>query len=392
MMNNNSQDSLITSGIVGSIGVPFDTPPGFTIPLVKLREGANTTYVQRLDRKGKIVGFEPFDGPIKSIPLPSTYPLSVGDSEVYSLLDPEGLPHVGTKREIAQPIRQWVAQIERPLLRMSFARFVGNNDVATKAAHEAISEKAKEFDSESDAVHWFVAGVVAPDIVGIATKLRTDKAADIDFNSSSVSVDKLGQQKLSVKLNLAEAGHLDTMQKLGRQLDTLRKFLEGALGREVYFEVELNEDYVRTADQLDLRLGKTTRDSQILSDLYTTKRQEGRLAIALKVLTENEPASRELLRNYVDRAEFARSAISGLVELVSSKSPKNPTEASMVVGREIPRIYRAAHPRQRGLLLLELAKANRSNEIIANAVRTICSKTGSVHVHEYRDQILSVLD
>jgi hypothetical protein len=104
-MMSNSQHSLITSGIVGSIGVPFHSPPGFTIPLVKLREGANTTYVQRLDGNGKIVGFNPFDGPINSIPLPSAYPLAVGDSEVYSLLDPGGRPHVGTKRELALPIR-----------------------------------------------------------------------------------------------------------------------------------------------------------------------------------------------------------------------------------------------------------------------------------------------
>jgi hypothetical protein len=142
-MMSNSQNSVISSGIVGSIGVPFDTPPGFTVPLVKLREGSNTTYVQRLDHYGRIVGFQAFDGQIKSIPLTSTYPLSVGGSEVYSLLDPGGRPHVGTKRELALSIRHWVTQIERPLLRMSFARFVGNNDVATKAAHEAIKEKLR---------------------------------------------------------------------------------------------------------------------------------------------------------------------------------------------------------------------------------------------------------
>jgi hypothetical protein len=239
----NSQDSLVTSGIVTNIGVPFDTPPGFTIPLVKLRDGANTTYVQRLDRNGRIVGFDPFNGPIKSIPSPSTYPLSVGDREVYSLLDPGGQPHVGTKRELEVPIRKWLAQIKRPLLRMSFARFVGNNEVAAKAAREAITEKSKELRSEWDAVRWFVAGIVGPDVMSIATELGAKHAIDIDTNSSSVSVDDLGEQgqRISVKLHVKENSAPKLNIAKARQLEQLRKYVAGIMMREVQFEVDSNE-------------------------------------------------------------------------------------------------------------------------------------------------------
>jgi hypothetical protein len=79
---------------------------------------------------------------------------------------------------------------------------------------------------------------VGPNVINIAAELGAKKSADIDFNSISVSVDDLGERRLSLKLCVNENSAPKLNLAKAPQLDALRKFVEGALERDVYFEVD----------------------------------------------------------------------------------------------------------------------------------------------------------
>jgi hypothetical protein len=108
----------------------------------------------------------------------------------------------------------------------------------------------------------------------------------------------------------------------------------------------------------------------------------------LALLTEGR-AGLEILERYNDRATFARSVINHLRKSLDSKSTASAIEFR--IAREIPTIVRAAFPRGRGKLLFYLARILGDFDPIADAIRSIVTKSNSAEIMQVKPQILEGL-
>lgn len=395
VMSNNGAVHVISSGLISSVGVPFYKTPGFTIPLVRSTASGNSYYIQRVDRKKKIVGFDLFNAAVQLRRLKRPYYLEIGNSEIYSLIDPSGVPHVGTKRELAPIIRDWVSDVEYPLLRMNFARFCGQEGLASRAANEAVRLKKNEFNDEEAAIHWFIDSVVSAELVGMLVSPRSKVITEDEMNKNHLMVSQLSGSRLLLQIVTQNASKLYVDSKETKELAKLKSFIGRVLERSVHVDVvnagQPSGDVwgVETSAHGDRDESRTER---IVNEIRHRRRQEERLALVLDLLLENDSAGWDILRSYVDKAKFARTAIILLADALSkrqnSRANKNLSE---VISREIWTMFRLAYPPQRGILLLEFAKVLKHNADIANTIKSVCRTSNSMYVNEVRERILHEL-
>ena len=97
----------------------------------------------------KIAGFHLFKDAPGAVPLELPCYAGIGDQEVFAFLDPSAVAYAGTRPKLSRVVKAWVAKIESPLQRMSFARFCGDGRLAERAAAEAVKVKASELRSEN---------------------------------------------------------------------------------------------------------------------------------------------------------------------------------------------------------------------------------------------------
>jgi len=396
VMSNNSTESIFSSGVVSSVGVPFRSAPGFAIPLVRLVEGGNSYYIQRIGGNKKIVGFELFDAAVNLRHLEKPYYLEIGDSEVYSLVDPRGTPHVGTKHELAPTIRDWVAEVEYPLLQMNFARFCGRDGVATRAAREAVRIKQTELNDDAAAIQWFIDSVISAELVAMLFYRSTKPITDEEMNKTHLSVSGLSESRLSLQIETQNISGRAFDNNVTKELEKLQIFLGKVLDRRVHVDIVGTEGPIENAWNVEMspRHDRDERRTErIVNEIRHRRRQEERLALVLDLLVANDPAGWDVLHNYVDRAKFARRAMAHIAHLLSKRRTwQGDKNLSKIISKEIWAIFRLAYPQQRGTVLLELARVLKHDTDIAKAIKWACQMSNSVYVNDFRQKILRELD
>jgi|SRR5271165_2665253 len=396
VMSNNSADQIVSSGLISSIGVPFHRSPGFTIPLVRLTAGGNSYYIQRIDRNKKIAGFDLFDAAVNLRRLTRPYQLEIGNNEVYSLVDPSGIPHVGTKRELAPIIRNWVSEVEHPLLRMNFARFCGQEGLASRAANEAVRLKKNEFNDEEAAIHWFIDSVVSAELVAMLISANSESITEDAMNKNHLTVSNLSESRLLLQIVTRNSSKLSFDNRVVKELEKLKIFIGKVLGRSVHIDVvdaeqPSGDDW---GGEISARGGDRDerRTERIVNEIRHRRRQEERLALVLDLLLANDSAGWDILRSYDDRAKFARVAIVLLADELSKKQiSRGNKNLSKVISQEIWTMFRLAYPTQRGILLLEFAKVLKRHADIANTIKSVCRTSDSMYVNGLRQKILDEL-
>ncbi|WP_456620069.1 hypothetical protein [Bradyrhizobium sp. P5_C12] len=387
MTNDNShhhRDMLLDEGLVTSLAVPFWTQPGFAIPLVRSRADSNVAYVQRVGRNQRIVGFELFEGSSNIVPVSEPKEVRVGEKELFALIDPNGEPHTGPRNKLAPIVRQWVGHIDTPLVRMNFARFCGNDALATRSAAEAVRSKSLELKSKDDAILWFVDAVLIIELLNVLAGARNAKSLQIEdelLGNSLLSV-QLDKDRLSIEL---PAFLLD--QKAGAvkgfKLEKLLRFARQATGRGLDLKKKVQAGRTKSS-----REKETEHLRSISENIRQLSTQEKRLARLIRSLVI-EPLGPKLLEHYSDKTVFMKKALLLLREALAPWPAKK--QLDQKIAAVLLNIISTSYPRQKGRLLLQLARELNEFEHISAVIRNIATHSKSQDVIPLRDSIVEVL-
>lgn len=135
--------------------------PCFGMPIIQGSPQTNASYIQQLDLRGRIDGFEQFAPPwhLCAAAPGSLVRVRVGEPPAHVVRTPDGAMLVGPRAIISPLIAPWVGEVTHPTLQMSFAEFVGAQDQLEIAAHAAVERLARQAGLEV-AQKWFLDAVV----------------------------------------------------------------------------------------------------------------------------------------------------------------------------------------------------------------------------------------
>lgn len=377
MSNSTHTHTGINEGLVTSLAVPFWIRPGFAIPLIQSRISSNITYVQRIDSTKRIAGFDLFQSRSSSVAIEPAFKAQVGDPELFAFIDLQGDPHVGTQDTLAPIIRNWVAQIGPPLIRMSFARFCGNERLAIKSASEAVAEKSSELKSLDRAILWFLDTVVAVELLE-AMGSEPDFLSGETFEKPCHTIE-LTKKELTISMPPAAFGRGVVLPKF----DNLMSFLRSVFERDVLFAKEAQ----RPRPPLDPIA--QSRVQAILARIGASSRQEQRLALLIRSILEDPPWANAFLTQYSDNTRFMQRSLMILREALRRWSNRH--ELEQQIAQRLREIISGAHPKQRGRLLLALAEELGSFHLAAGIIREKALQSRSQEVEKLKDQILERL-
>lgn len=375
MNDNNSFEFFVRTGQVQALAVPFWTRPGFAIPLVRSQANSNVAYVQKVDHRQTIIGFDAFNDKVKTIELDVARKVSVGDEELFAFIDLVGRAHVGTQTSLRPIVREWVSQIDYPFIRMNFALFCDAEKVAEEAARKAVEQKAGELNDHKRACLWFVNSVVLLEVVSAFSEENRSKNKVAALHGDGVSV-KINDKKLIVELppdfvskKSLSHSHYSKMQRMMR----LAKFATG-------HDLDLTfRHVVRRDDHGYVRGSENFRISQLLA----LSRQESRISFILRLLLTEPLAGQSIIQEYKDRAAFANRAIKIVRDSITSFEVVTEQEIASI----LPKIVSSAYPLQKGRLLLELATYLAEFKSIALVIDDVTGRSNSAYVNDYRSLI-----
>lgn len=384
---NSSDDFIFFSGVVSDACVPFWSAPGFAIPLVRSSIGANTPYIQRVDRDRKVIGYDILHGRIRSVAINSICTTKIGDPEVFALIAPDATAHAGPRSELSPIVRRWVEKIESPLLRMSFARFCGDQNIAYRSAAEAVNAKTVEFGSKEQAARWFMDSVVILDLLKV---IEDTPVAALNFRGEEDVVGETPRieftkdAKISIKVQKGKLNNINSDSGRKEEVLSIANFVKAATG----YNVDIKEAIEARTAHFTIG-GPPTRNAEgLIEGIKRRSRQEERLAMVLKSFIEDGPTGQLVLETYSDRATFARNAISYVQNLNISGSTK---EIELQIARAIPTIVKMAYPMQKGQILLDLASILGGHTYIGQVIRSLTTRSRASNVLILKEWIISKL-
>lgn len=389
---NNSWLHELENGQVTHLGLPFElnhVGPSFVIPLVTSWSGANAQYVQRVNAKRKVIGFDLLDSVTRRVTLSCPYEVHLGGDEVYALLDPEGNPLTGTQRELTPLVQNWVREIKWPLLRMSFARFCGQDELAERSAQAAVREKTDELQDSEHAVLWFIDSVVMADLLSTLALARgAANMSDDLFSQYALSVVRRGRDLfIEIPANLFGLTEQLTESE-SRQLNKLLQLARRATGRHLGLKA------ASTAEQTTTRASSPKLREQVdvlISRLASLPRQEARLATVIQAILFDRRVGSFVLEQYEDRANFARTAMQRLRQDLTPAFIREHDDVEQIISVALRRAIREAFPHQKARLLLELAKVLSGFPLLASVIREATVRSAALQVQIMRDEILGHL-
>jgi len=385
-MNSNGDlhDIVLYDGLVTSLAVPFWIRPGFAIPLVQSRFDSNVTYVQRVDSRRRIVGFDLFRVQSRTLPLREPLNTSVGGPELFALIDPRGDPYVGSQNALAPIVRKWVKWIESPLIRMSFARFCENEPLATRSAVEALDAKSSELKSKDLAILWFVDAIVLAELLEALghDDSESDYLNEETYKKAWAEV-RLEKGRLSIELP-ASLLNRETNRKYNSKLAKAFAFARAVLGRDLDLKTRQELRSPPTG------FARTDRTEVIVAEIRHYSRQEQRLAVLIRRVLEHPLMGNYLLEAYSDHTSFMQQSLSMLRHALRGQSTAH--ELEQKVAATLTELISRAYPRQRGRLLLALAQELNAFRLPAMVIRDKTLKSRSKEVEPVKRQILKLLD
>lgn len=364
-----------------ALAVPFWTRPGFAIPLVRSQAGSNVAYVQKVDHRQTIIGFDAFNDKAKTIELDVARQVSVGDEELFAFIDLAGRAHVGTRKNLQPIVREWVSRIDYPFIRMNFALFCDAEKVAEEAARKAVEQKAKELNDHQRACLWFVNSVVLLEVVNaFSEEHRSETTKNAALHGDGVSV-KISSKKLIIELppdfvskKSLSHSHYSKMQRMMR----LARFATGH---------DLDLAFRHMVSQGDYGYVRSSENSRI-SQLLALSRQESRISFILRLLLTEPLAGQSIIQEYKDRAAFANRALKIIRDAVTGFEAVTEREITSI----LPKIVSSAYPLQKGRLLLELANYLAEFKSIALVIDDLTRRSRSTYVEDYRSSISTSLN
>jgi hypothetical protein len=379
------------------VSVPFWSAPGFAIPLFRASDYSNAVYVQRVDEAHKIIGFEMFEGAQNLVPLEATCRASVGDQEVFAVVDPFSVAHAGNRATLSRIVKSWVTKIDTPLLRMSFARFCGELRLAEGAAEEAVKSKTSELRSEEQAIRWFLDAVVLTELLTtLASSSRRDQNGGrgnvLETAWAVVHLDSNRRIQIDVPRSLLQRENKG-VTNYRKRLANLLRLVHTATGREVDVKGIAEKRSSWPASEtvgLVTESSLSEKVSHFLSEITQCPRQEKRIALMIDAIISDRAAALVILENYSDSATLARKALTHLRDILNNSASDEDIEEKLKLA--VSAIITAAYPLQKGRLLLDLARVLGKYPSLASVIRNRTIRSTSHNVMSVREAILNELD
>ena len=378
-------DSLALGGLrlrVEYVAAPFWSAPGFAIPIFTSGRGSNTIYTQRADFYGKIIDFDEFVDNRSLVKIKDVLDASIGDQEIFAIIDPLRVAHAGTREILADHINQWISDIETPFSRLNFAVFCGNERIAKKAAAEAVDAKASEFGKREHAISWFINGFVVAELVRAILRSRdfrkdaNDAVRDV-WSAIKVTVDK----KITIEYKMQAEGDGEREIAKSNDLKNILSLARTASRLDVQFVIMGKSDVDN--------LGERKSDKSASEYIELIPRQEERIAKLIELVLLRGNSDKEILRNYAPKAKYERKAVDLLQEAL--RNSNTPLELLREVVRLTSELISSAYPPQRGRVLWEFARILGAQAEIAKIIREIVKGSKSLDILSVRDEILSEL-
>jgi hypothetical protein len=306
---------------------------------------------------------------------------------VFALIDPNGDPYAGTRNELTPIVKNWVQDVDPPLLRMNFARFCGEEALAERSAAEAVKLKTSEFKNQEQAVRWFIDAVIIAELFNTLAETyvpQQEKARDRLFENALVSV-RFNKGRLVIELPSALLDGKARLSKnrsfrLGKVLELARV----ATGRDLDLTAAATPRAAKTFD-----VTTQIRVDNVAAEINKLSRQEQRLSVLIRTILDDPPAGELLLSQYSDSAKFASNSarlLRGVLENAEDYS-----NLELQIAKVIPTLLTRAFPRQRGRLLVELAHGMSRHRRIASVIRGIVLKSRSNEIQSVREVVLKNL-
>lgn len=368
MTNNNGRSSLFLNEMLAyAVLMPAHTVPSFAIPLVRPDERANINYTPIINVHGRISGFTQIESKGQIINLRKSCWIELGQEEVFAVIDPKRYALVGTREFLIPKISGWIDKIDDKLVRLNFALFCNDEYLCHELGRKVFSIKLSELDDSEAAARWFVSSFVCLPIVQEVFKANSiqDEKTELSMADFIPAVEMLNSSTLAIIM--PKSTPFDKLEG--------SKSYHGVVSRMLFF-ANAATGFTLTIGSRPAS-GKIPLTNKIAADLERIaafSKQERRLAEVLKVYISNAKIESSFLDCYVDRSSYANKAITLAKENFEEQRYKKLARSNQVA-EVLPQIIRAAFPRQRGLLILELARVLSIYNPISHVIRDFVSRS-----------------
>lgn len=236
-------------------------------------------------------------------------------------------------------------------------------------------------------------------------ELSTGEHASDNFSHSSVFLNALWDKLVSIVSDGSKLSELVKHKKL--ILLNADSSLDGIfpLDLQIWLKDEIGVDSYHIADSLERELpigifGNKRSDvesvgilqarlNKELHEIHGEPRQEARIARMIRRIMENPGIGRHLIKSYQDRAQFARDA-TRLIYNNINYFDLSPDED--FIDWLVDRLYTMSYPRQRGVLLYELAIRLGEFPAFADSIARHAQASNAEAVHLAIDAIMERLN
>lgn len=354
--------------------------PCFALPIFSFKS-TNTSYMQIVDNFGKsIAEFRPIDteqGTINS--LMKKTPSGVGDVPLYVFVNRTGSPVAGTLEQIREILREYFDRAEIALsTKIQIAALLKDN-VAISSVRTAYSQRLLE---QGGMENW---RSYASSVVREYSWTRLEELLESETDKS-----ELDARRSDLDFFVTEAGSIE-FRYYGSpiKLDTniLRQTLEEARKQ---FAPIINLALPQSRATRLRAFGRTGRTIEILRLLRDTKRQERRASLIFRYAALEPKVTENVLRKYQDRGRIGQIATNIVMDALR-RYEHRPEIKNDLLAEGLRHLLSESYSKDRGLLLLEAARALHDVPELSNAIAFLTDRSRSNYVYRLRERIFQTL-
>lgn len=350
---------------------------GFVLPVFSANDG-QTLWAQEPDLSSeRIVGFFPLerDASEKVVETASKLECRSGGPLIFGFSDQEGRVQFGSLAELHACLTNFMAESDDISTNLQIAELIGSK-----------SQRQQQRTAMIDLVRGSVGENSAENFGRTSILLSTIWSSLLKHANNSPEVLKSLSDRqrwilLSADHSLEGLFPLNVMEWLRDEISVDLTRLLRDIREETPEALAAHHDIKPSVLQEQIRAE--------IESITSEPRQEARIAKIIRRMMESPGMGRHLLMEYTDRAGFARKIIK-LLQTHSRYFELGP--APDFIQWLMHEVFTISYPRQRGVLLYELANHLSEYPIFADAIRSLTHHSNSEAVRFAREEIIERLE